>query len=127
MDESILDSVKRFIGLSLDDDTFDQELLILINALFMTLQQIGVGPQDNLFSIEDNSSAWSDYLEDPNSLPMIKPYIAIKVRLIFDPPSSSALDQALRQEVAEYEWRMNLKVDDYHVEDTVEDEEDTDE
>ena len=123
MDESILDSVKRFIGLSLDDDTFDQELLILINALFMTLQQIGVGPQDNLFSIEDNSSTWSDYLEDPNSLPMIKPYIAIKVRLIFDPPSSSALDQALRQEVAEYEWRMNLKVDDYHVEDAIKDKE----
>lgn len=117
MDESILDSVKAFIGLNIDDDEFDQELLILINAIFMTLQQIGVGPQEALFSIEDNSSTWSDYLDDPNSLPMVKPYIAIKVRLIFDPPSSSALDQALRQEVAEYEWRMNLKVDDYHVED----------
>ena len=124
MDESILDSVKRFLGISLEEDAFDQELLILINAIFMTLQQVGVGPQDTLFSIEDNQATWSDYLEDPKSLPMVKPYIAIKVRLIFDPPSSSALDQALRQEVAEYEWRMNLKVDDYHVSDVIEEVED---
>lgn len=117
MEESILDSVKRFVGIEPDDEVFDQELLVLINSVFMTLQQIGVGPQEELFHIEDRGAVWSDYIEDPNTLPMIKPYISIKVRLIFDPPSSSALDQALRQEIAEYEWRMNLKVDDYSVDD----------
>ena len=116
MEESILDSIKKFIGLSIDDDTFDDELLMLINGIFMALQQIGVGPQNSLFHIEDNSSTWSDYLENPNELSMVQTYIAIRVRLVFDPPQSSALEQALKQEVAEYEWRLNIKVDDYHVE-----------
>lgn len=116
MEESILDSIKKIIGVGTEDDAFDEELLILINAVFMTLQQIGVGPQDTLFNIEDNSSTWSDYLTNPTELPMVKTYIAIRVRLIFDPPQSSSLDQALRQEIAEYEWRLNVKVDDYHVE-----------
>ena len=114
MDDSILNSVKASIGVNPDDDVFDQELIMLINTVLMTLQQIGVGPQDELFHIEDDSKTWSDYLEEPTELPMVKNYIAIRVRLIFDPPQSSSLDQALRQEIAEYEWRMNLKVDDYH-------------
>lgn len=125
MEESILDSIKKILGVSTEDDAFDEELLILINSVFMALQQIGVGPQDTLFHIEDNSSTWSDYVENPNEIPMIKTYIAIRVRLIFDPPQSSSLDQALRQEIAEYEWRLNIKVDDYHVEDSnTEEEED---
>ena len=124
MEESILDSIKNFLGLSTDDDVFDQELLMLINSAIMSLQQIGVGPQEELFSIEDNSTTWSDYLENPTTLPMVKPYIGLKVRLVFDPPQSSALDQALRLEIAECEWRLNIKVDDYHVEDDVEEVED---
>ena len=124
MEESILDSIKNFLGLSTDDDAFDQELLMLINSAIMALQQIGVGPQETLFSIEDNSATWSDYLENPNELPMVKPYIGLRVRLVFDPPQSSSLDQALRLEIAEYEWRLNIKVDDYHVEDNIEEVED---
>ena len=123
MEESILDSIKIFLGLSTDDDVFDEELIILINAVLMTLQQIGVGPQDALFHIEDNSSTWSDYVTNPTEIPMIKTYIAIRVRLVFDPPSSNALDQALRQEIAEYEWRLNVKVDDFHIDDVIEEDE----
>ena len=124
MEESILDSIKKILGVSTEDDIFDEELLVLINSVFMTLQQIGVGPQDTLFNVEDNSSTWSDYLTNPTELPMVKTYIAIRVRLIFDPPQSSSLDQALRQEIAEYEWRLNVKVDDYRIEDSNTEEED---
>ena len=124
MEESILDSIKQFLGLSLDDDAFDQDVMMLINAIIMALQQIGVGPQETLFSIEDNSATWSDYLENSNELPMVKPYIGLRVRLVFDPPQSSSLDQALRLEIAEYEWRLNIKVDDYHVEDDTKEVED---
>lgn len=116
MEESILNSIKIFLGLSVDDDAFDQEVMLLINGVLMTLQQIGVGPQERLFRIEDSSSTWSDYLEDPNELPLVQPYIGMRVRLIFDPPQSSSLDQALRQEIAECEWRLNLKVDHYSIE-----------
>ena len=116
MEESILDSIKKFIGVSVDDDAFDDELIMVINGILMTLQQIGVGSQDTLFHIEDNTSTWSDYLEKPTELPMVQTYTAIRTRLVFDPPQSSTLEQALRQEVAEYEWRLNVKVDDYHVE-----------
>lgn len=116
MEESILDSIKKFVGVSVDDDAFDDELIMIVNGIFMTLQQIGVGSQSTLFHIEDNSSTWSDYLENPTELPMVQTYTAIRTRLVFDPPQSSTLEQALRQEVAEYEWRLNVKVDDYHVE-----------
>lgn len=115
MEDSILDSIKSFISLNLDDDAFDQDVIMLINGVFMTLQQIGVGPQEELFSIEDNTSTWSDYLDDPKELPLVKPYIGMRVRLIFDPPQSSSLDQALRQEIAECEWRLNIKVDHYSI------------
>lgn len=104
------------MGVSVDDDAFDDELIMIVNGIFMTLQQIGVGSQNTLFHIEDNSSTWSDYLENPTELPMVQTYTAIRTRLVFDPPQSSTLEQALRQEVAEYEWRLNVKVDDYHVE-----------
>ncbi len=116
MEESILNTIKIFLGLSTDDDVFDEELIILINAAIMALQQIGVGSQETLFHIEDDSSTWSDYITNPTEIPMVKTYIAIRVRLVFDPPQSSTLEQALNQEVAEYEWRLNVKVDDYHIE-----------
>lgn len=115
MEDSILDSIKIFLGLNCEDDEFDQEIIMLINSVFMTLQQIGVGPQEELFHIEDNSSSWSDYLTDPNELPIVKPYIGMRVRLIFDPPQSSSLDQAFRLEIAEYEWRLSIKVDHYPI------------
>lgn len=122
LEESILDSIKKFIGVSTDDDVFDDEILMLINGTFMILQQIGVGDSNTLFHIEDNSSIWSDYIKDYNELSLVQTYIAIRVRLMFDPPQSSTLEQALKQEVAEYEWRLNVKADDYHVEEENSDE-----
>ena len=120
MDDSILNSIKSIIGLSIDDDAFDPELLMLINSTIMALQQIGVGPQDKLFHVDDKFTTWTEYLEDSDELPMVKTYIGLRVRLIFDPPQSSSLDQALRMEVAEYEWRLNVKVDKYVDKETTE-------
>ena len=115
MDDSILDSVKSEAGVIADDGAFDDELILHINTAFMTLRQIGVGPE-NPFIISDNSAVWSDFTDDMAILPMVKAYVGLKVRLLFDPPTSSSLATAIQNSVAEYEWRLNLEADKYNVE-----------
>ena len=115
MDDSILDSVKSEAGVIADDGAFDDELILHINTAFMTLRQVGVGPE-NPFIISDNSAVWSDFTDDMAILPMVKAYVGLKVRLLFDPPTSSSLATAIQNSVAEYEWRLNLEADKYNVE-----------
>lgn len=115
MDDSILDSVKSEAGVIADDGAFDDELILYINTAFMTLRQVGVGPE-NPFIISDNSAVWSDFTDDMAILPMVKAYVGLKVRLLFDPPTSSSLATAIQNSVAEYEWRLNLEADKYNVE-----------
>lgn len=108
--ESILDSVKKMLGIALEYTHFDADIIMHINSVFMILEQLGVGPKGG-FSIEDNTSVWDDYLEDPTKLLMVKSYIALRVRLLFDPPTSSAHMDCIKQQIAEFEWRMNTAVE----------------
>ncbi len=115
MENSILDSIKDASGASVDDSAFDQELILHINSAFMTLRQLGVGPEIP-FSIESNSEVWSSFTTDEAILPMVKSYVTLKVRTLFDPPTSASLATALKDTLAEYEWRLNIEADDYDVE-----------
>lgn len=108
--DSILDSVKKYIGISSEDTSFDLDIIMDINGEFAKLAQIGCGPKEG-FSISDNSSTWSDFLEDNKLLNFVKSYMNIRVRLIFDPPSNSSILQALKAQADEYEWRINVAVD----------------
>jgi hypothetical protein len=76
----------------------------------MILSQLGVGPDEG-FSITDDSTLWTDYLGQSSNLNLVKSYVYLKVRMLFDPPNSGALMDALKQQINEFEWRLNVAVD----------------
>lgn len=115
MEESILNHVKDAAGVNTDDSAFDGELVMHINSVFMILRQIGIGPETPFF-IEDDSATWDEFTEDDKILPMIRSYVTLKVRTLFDPPTSSALMEAINSTIAEYEWRLQIEADEYKVE-----------
>lgn len=108
--DSILSSVKKMLGLTEEYDYFDPDIIMHINSVFMILNQLGVGPQ-NGFSISDKTSTWGEYLSDNSNLEAVKTYMYMKVRLMFDPPLSSAVTDAINRNISELEWRLNASVD----------------
>lgn len=108
--ESILNSVKKQLGITEEYDHFDPDIIMHINSVFMILWQLGVGPADG-FYIEDDIASWEDFLDDPTRLQMVKTYMGHKVRMLFDPPSNSTVANAMNQAIAEFEWRLNIAVD----------------
>lgn len=110
MDDSILNSIKNIINVNVEDTVFDKEIIVAINTAFFTLYQIGVG-YDSPFTINDSTAVWSDFIENIDELAMVKSYVGLKTRLLFDPPTSSPLMDAIKNQIAEYEWRLNVEAD----------------
>ena len=108
--ESILNSIKKFIGLSDAYTAFDPDLIILINSEFSTLHQVGVGTS-SAFKIEDESSVWSDFSGDKDYIESVKELIGIRVKMIFDPPANSFVMEALKSKADELTWRLNVADD----------------
>lgn len=105
--ESILTSIKKLLGITEEDTNFDQDLIMHINSVFMILTQLGVGPSKG-FSIKDENDVWSDFIPEQSSLEAVKTYVYMKVRLMFDPPLSSAVADAINRNISELEWRLNV-------------------
>lgn len=105
--ESILDSVKKMLGIAEEYDYFDNDIIMHINSVFLNLTQIGVGPEEG-FLIEDDTSEWIDFIGDVAQLQAVKSYMYLKVRLLFDPPLNSAVLESMNRMIAEYEWRLRL-------------------
>lgn len=91
-------------------DVFNPDLLIHINTALMTLRQIGVGPKEP-FYITGETETWADFLGEREDLEAVKTYVYLKVRLVFDPPQSSFVADALERAASELEWRLNVEVD----------------
>ena len=108
MNESILTSVKKLLGLAEDYTAFDLDILTHINSVFSILNQLGVGPEDG-FMIEDKIALWSDFLPDDPRLNNVKTYMFLRVRLLFDPPNTSFVGAALAEQLRELEWRINVQ------------------
>lgn len=108
--ESILVSIKKLIGLTEEYVQYDTDIITHINTVFAILHQLGVGPV-NGFVIRDKSTCWCEYTGDEVFLESVKSYIYLKVKLIFDPPQSSAHIETMKQEIAELEWRLNVYAD----------------
>lgn len=108
--ESILDSVKKQLGIAPDYEHFDPDIIIHINTVFSILHQLGAGPEDG-FSISDASAVWADFLPDSPKLNFVKSYVYLKVRLLFDPPTNSSVTEATNRMIDELEWRINAAVD----------------
>ena len=110
MDRSILTSIKKLLGIAEDYEHFDQDLIIHINSVFAILKQMGAGPAEGFF-ISDKTSEWSDFTNGELDIEMIKSYVYLKVRLLFDPPLSSAVMESINRLISELEWRISVAVD----------------
>lgn len=109
--ESILTSIKKMLGIEESYTHFDTDLVMHINSVFSILTQMGVGPSDG-FSIEDEDKEWNDFLRgDPARLSLVKSYIFLKVRLLFDPPQNSFAVESINRQISEFEWRLNVAAD----------------
>lgn len=103
--DSILESVKKLINAE-GDNYFDTDIIIHINTVFSILTQMGVGPSEG-FSIDDNKSTWDEFTEDEPLFNMVKSYMAIRVKLMFDIASANSFYiNQLQQEADELEWRL---------------------
>ena len=109
MNDSILNSVKLQLGILPEYTVFDQQLIIAINTAFSILHQLGVGPKDG-YAIEDESNRWEEVVTK-QSLNMVKSYVFLKVKLLFDPPATSFVLDAYNKQLAEMEWRINSEVE----------------
>ena len=107
MTDSILDSTKKNLGIAPTDTTFDVDIIMHINSVFSTLEQLGVGPAGG-FAIVDDTAVWSDFLGTDHRLNQVKTYMYLRVRLIFDPPQSSYAVTAMQEQIKEHEWRLNV-------------------
>lgn len=121
MNESILQSIKKLLGIDNTYTEFDQDIIIHINSVFMILRQMGVGPEAG-YKITSNSNVWSEFSGDDIFIESVKTYVYLKVRMYFDPPQSSALAQAIQAQIAELEWRLNVASLETHVNEVTNDE-----
>lgn len=110
-DNSILEAIKKQLGFTPEYTAFDQDIILLINAAFSTLGQIGYGP-DQTFSIKDKEQKWSEFTTD-NMLPSAQSYIWVSVKLAFDPPDRSYVLDALKELKRELEIRLNIQGEGY--------------
>lgn len=108
--DSILISIKKLLGITEEDTSFDTDIVIHINSVFSELTQIGFGPKEGYF-ITGKDNLWSEVIRDKKTLEMIKTYIYLKIKIIFDPPLSSSTLETYKQEVQRYEWRINSEVE----------------
>ena len=105
MSESILTSVKKLLGIAEDYTFFDADLLMDINTVLMILHQMGVGPEEPMY-ISDASTVWADLFGEKTDIQAVKTYIALKVKLMFDPPQNSGHTNAINETIRELEWRL---------------------
>lgn len=109
IDESILNSIKKLLGINTTETVFDQDIALHINSVFANLVQMGVGPSSG-YMITNADNKWSEFCgDDLLLLNNVKTYMYLKVKLVFDPPQSSALLEAMNSQIKEIEWRMYVQ------------------
>lgn len=109
-DESILISIKKLLGITADYTNFDADIIMHINTVFVTLNQLGVGPDEG-FMIADDKAVWTDFIGDNKKLNSVITYVYLKVKLVFDPPLNSSVMEANKQMINELEWRINVEAE----------------
>ena len=108
-EESILRSVKKLLGIADEDNDFDSDIVIHINSVFLILNQMGIGP-DIPFTI-DPFTEWTEFITEINKISIVKSYVYLKVKLLFDPPTSSILLDAIKNDINELEFRLLIQPD----------------
>lgn len=111
--ESILGSIKKLLGIAPDYTQFDQDVIMHINAVLMILTHLGVGPEEGFEIGEDYTETWEDFIGEGIKINGVKTFVYLKVRLLFDPPLSSALIESIERQAKEYEWRIREQVEEF--------------
>lgn len=106
MSESILESTKKVLGIDPDYDVFDMDVMMHINSAFSTLNQLGLGPEEG-YMVQERGDEWGDFLNDDMRLNSVKTYVYLKVRILFDPPTTSFVLTAMQEQIKELEWRIS--------------------
>ena len=108
---SILQTIKKLLGISESQTNFDTDIIVHINSALSTLTDLGVGPSEG-FMITDDYSSWEEFIPtDGKNFEMVKSYIYLRVKLLFDPPLSSSVLAAMERTISEFEWRLNVKAE----------------
>lgn len=105
MDNSILMTIRKKLGIEDGGEHFDTDLITTINSAFSTLNQVGV-ESNKIFSIDGELEEWSDFSDDKQTIGWLKDYLYLKTKLVFDPPSSSTVKESFEKTIDELEWRM---------------------
>ena len=108
MDQSILTSIKKLLGIIEEDESFDTDIIMHINSALSLLHQIGASPVEGV-TIEDDTATWNMLIRDAKGVNFVKTYIYLRVRLWFDPPTLSFVLTAMNEQVKELEWRLNIE------------------
>ena len=109
MFNDVLTDVKQMVGASIYDDSFDANIVIAINSALAVLSDIGISEVDDVRINIGDTKTWDELLKGRTDIEYIKSYIHLKVKMLFDPPSSSALLDAYNRQIEEFEWRLNTK------------------
>ena len=112
MDDGILMTIKKMLGLAEDYTAFDTDIIVFINSALMTLQQLAVGPKGG-FIVTGVSETWGDFIPEGMNLEAVKQYVYLAVKMVFDPPSNSFVMDAMKQQKEEYEWRLREQAEFY--------------
>jgi hypothetical protein len=105
--ESILTSIKKMLGITEEYTHFDPDIIMHINTVFADLHLLGVGPEEG-FSIEDEKATWDEFISENVKLNAVKTYMHHRVRLLFDPPTSSVVMASIEKQIAKFEWSLNV-------------------
>lgn len=108
--ESILNSIKKVLGIDPSYDVFDVDILMHINSVFADLHQIGAAPNSPI-KVMDETTVWDDFIQGKENVDMVQTYVALRVRLLFDPPTSAYGIESLQKQADKLEWRLNVLED----------------
>lgn len=111
LEDSILTSTKKILGLAAEYTAFDHDIIVHINSVFSDLHQLGIGPADGFMIGDDLSEVWADYVTDdvpPMLLNSVRTYVYLRVKAIFDPPTTGYLVEATQKQIEKLEWRLNV-------------------
>lgn len=109
--DSILNTIKKLLGIDSEDDNFDVDVMVMINSTIPALSQMGIGPP-NGFVVTTAEDTWADYITSQTiNLEGVKTYLYLKTKLVFDPPTNATVIEAFKKNLEELEWRMMLAIE----------------
>lgn len=107
INESILDSIKKLLGITADNTDFDEMIIMHINTAFTNLLQLGIGPMTG-YKISSKDNKWSEFLSAYDQLESVKTYVYLKTKVVFDPPLNSSVLESFNANIKELEFRLDV-------------------